>query len=99
MIPERRYNDITFCANAATILGMMALILCLFGNLVTSEAESVAEAAYDTNWYSYPVELRIFIMLAIRRTQRPLHFSGYRVVVCTLENYGKVSSFDDLVGV
>lgn len=97
MIPERRLNDISFCLNAAAVMALMLFIQCYFGNLVTDEAASVGFAVYDTDWYSYPVKLQLFIQLAIRRTDRPLTFSGHHVVVCSLENYGKVGNLKILL--
>lgn len=53
----------------------------------------IGDAAYDSNWYDFPLELRKYIFLMIVRSQKPIDFTGFGIIHCSLENFGKVSLF------
>lgn len=67
-------------------------LICYFGTFATDRIELVADMAYDTNWYEYPVDVRKHIVLVIARAQMPVYFMGHGVVRATLEVFGKVYS-------
>lgn len=65
-------------------------LICNFGTFGCDRIESIAGMAYDTNWYQYPMEVRMHIVLVIARAQIPIAFMGKGVVRATLEVFGKV---------
>lgn len=66
-------------------------LICYFGTFATYSIESVADIAYDSNWYEYPMECRKHFLLIIARSQETVYFMGYGVVRATLEVFGKVN--------
>lgn len=69
-------------------------LMCLFGTFATDRIESIGDIAYDSNWYEYPKEIRMHVMLIILRSQEPVYFMGFGVVRATLEVFGKVNGVD-----
>lgn len=66
-------------------------LICSYGTFATDRIEYVADTAYDSNWYEYPMEVRKHIILCILRAQEPVYFMGHGVVRATLEVFGKVT--------
>lgn len=67
-------------------------IYCYFGHLITWKCEQVADFTYHSLFYKYPLDLRIFTLLFITRSQRPFYITGYKLTKCSLESYAKVSA-------
>lgn len=61
-----------------------------FATRVTERILSIGDIAYDSNWYEYPGEFRKYIILIIARSHQEIYFTGFNLVVCTLEVFGKV---------
>lgn len=66
---------------------------CYFANVVTDRISYIGDSVYDLNWYDYPPNLRKHMTLIIVRSQRKIYFNGLNLINCTLETFGKVSSF------
>lgn len=76
----------------STILGLVWLFLnCFYGNLITIKLEQVADFAYESVFYKYPNDLRIFTLMTMCRSQRPFFITGYKITQCSLESYKRVS--------
>lgn len=65
-------------------------LLCKFATLATEYIASLGDFAYNSNWYDYPPQLQKYMVLVIARSQEPIYFSGFSLVRCTLEVFGKV---------
>lgn len=68
-------------------------ILCYFSTITTNRLKSLGQIAYDSNWYDYPLDCRLSIVLIILRSQKPACFSGY-IIYSTLETFAQVK-FND----
>lgn len=76
----------------ATIVGgQLNGLFCYFGNLVTAQFIEVADIAYLTIWYDYPLPLQPFVMLMMARAQKPKLITGFKMTRCTLESFKNVS--------
>lgn len=64
---------------------------CIYANRVTDEVANVGFAAYDAEWYAYPLKFQKYNLVMIARSQEIMQFSGLNFMYCTLEYYGKVS--------
>lgn len=65
-------------------------IYCGLATHVTGRISSIGDSTYNSNWYDYPPELRKFVNLIITRSQEPVYFTGFNLIGCTLEIFGKV---------
>lgn len=70
---------------------MWPAIICYFATYSTNRVSTINEAVYDLNWYDYPQDVRKYILLIMAQAQVPIFFSGFKMVHCTLEIFGKVS--------
>lgn len=66
-------------------------VYCSFGQLITSKCEQISDIAYESTFYHYPIDLRIFTLMAIGRAQKPFYITGYKITQCSLHSYRRVS--------
>lgn len=66
------------------------LVYCFYGNLITSKCLQVADFVYESQFYNYPHDLKIFTLLMMQRSQRPFYITGYKITMCSLESYSRV---------
>lgn len=64
---------------------------CYFASVTTEKVSSVGDIAYCSNWYEYPIHLQKYVTLVIVRSQEPMYFTGFNLIRCTVETFGKVS--------
>lgn len=69
----------------------MMFIFCYFGNVVTTKSAAVADKAYQTMWYKYPVRMQPHIILIMMQSQKPFYLKGYELMLCSLQNFTWVS--------
>lgn len=65
------------------------MIYCACGDLVAEKGLDVAQASFETLWYSidYPLDLKKFHVLIIAFSHRPIKISGLGVVQCSLSRF------------
>lgn len=61
-----------------------------FATFVTERVSFIGDTAYNTNWFDYPPELQKHFILFIARSQENVHFTGFNLIRCSLENFGQV---------
>lgn len=61
-----------------------------YATFVTNRIASVGYAAYDSNWFEYPLELQKYFVLIIARSKQSSYFMGFGLIQCTLEVFGQV---------
>lgn len=66
-------------------------LFCSSANSVTTRLASIADIAFDLNWFDYPPSTGRLIKMVIARSQKPQHFTGLRLFPCTLEIFGDVN--------
>lgn len=64
--------------------------MCYFANMTSDLVTHTSYAAFESDWYTYPMDIQKFIILIVRRAQNPVKFKGLNVIDCTVETYGKV---------
>lgn len=72
------------------VITLLIFVYCYYGNRVTVKPIQFAQAAYDTPWYVLSAQRQQFINMMIMYGQYELYYSGYGVVICSLEMFGKV---------
>lgn len=66
-------------------------VYCYFGHIISCKGEEVANFAYNSMFYKYPLKLQIFTFFIISRSQRTFFITGYRITKCSLESFARVS--------
>lgn len=57
------------------------------------QANQVSIAIYNSEWYSFPLDIQKLLPTIIQRSQKPVVISGFKLFNCTLENFTRVSFF------
>lgn len=65
---------------------------CYFANLVTDRVSMLSDSVYDLNWFDQPMEMQKYIILMMARSQERVYFSGFGLISCSMEIFGKVCS-------
>lgn len=60
-------------------------LLCYSATKITFEVTNIGNIAYNSKWYEYPHNERMFAISIIARSQKPVRFIGFKFVTCTLE--------------
>lgn len=58
--------------------------------VATTAIKGIRDVAYSFDWCQYPLDLRKYFILIMSRSQKPLYFTGFGMVRCTLQTYIKV---------
>lgn len=67
------------------------LLLCYYGNKLTTASQSVAEAAYSSGWWSgNNREQKIALLMMIKRSQKPCVISAQKFSVVSLQSFTNV---------
>lgn len=67
-------------------------LFCHFADLTTNKIASIGDAAYNSNWYDFPVDLQKHMVLVVMRSRDKFYFTGLGLVRSTLEVFGEVSN-------
>lgn len=66
-------------------------IYCFFGQLITTKCAKVAEYAYGSAFYKYPLHLQMHTLFTLQRAQRPFYITGFTLAKCSLDSFTKVN--------
>lgn len=85
--------DLMFIQNMSQISLIVSCLhtYCSNGSTVTFSCSQFARAIYNSHWYKYPIELQPFLMMMMRRAQKPFYFTGYEFGQCSMENFTAVN--------
>lgn len=72
-------------------------IYCYFSELSFRRLSSIGDIIYNSKWIDLPSEQRKCITMIIKRSQKATLFTGLGIVGCTLQIYGDVSNFLNLI--
>lgn len=72
-------------------------LFCHFADLTTNKIASIGDAAYNSNWYDFPVDLQKHMVLVVMRSRDKFYFTGLGLVRSTLEVFGEVSNWQNLI--
>lgn len=78
----------TLCISSSL---MWPYFFCHVATVVTEQITSIGDIVYESNWFDYPAELRKYNIYIIIRSQKPIHFTGLKMIKCSKEIFGKVS--------
>lgn len=63
---------------------------CYYATLVATRISHIGDVAYDLDWFNYPPEFQKYFILIIARSHQSMYFTGFGLIVCTLEIFGNV---------
>lgn len=85
------YQILFISGIALVVTTSITLAFCYLSTRMTEKLSALGDVGYNSLWYKYPDHsCQAFILKLIILTQRPRYFSGYGIVSCTLEVFGKV---------
>lgn len=80
-----------FQPTVANILIIVWLfIYCFYGHLISWKCQQIGDFTYHSLFYKYPLDLRMFTLFMITRSQRPFYITGYKLTKCSLDSYARV---------
>lgn len=88
---RRDYASLNLAVTAFCFSVQVIFAFCYLGAQLTAKAAEVNEAIYCSDWYSYTLTIQKFMVLIIRRSQKPFIMTGYSLVSCTLQSFNNVS--------
>lgn len=65
-------------------------IYCFYGHLISWKCREIGDFTYCSLFYKYPLDLRMFTLFMITRSQRPFYITGYKLTKCSLDSYARV---------
>lgn len=72
---------------------LFLFLFCYFGEMVTTRSLAIADSAWDSLWYLYPMEQQRYLKLTIGFSHIDFHFSGLGLMYCTMASFSGVSYF------
>ncbi|CAH0697169.1 unnamed protein product [Spodoptera exigua] len=66
-----------------------AYIYCYLGNELIIQSEGIAQAAYESTWTSWPVDLQKDLLIVINASQRPLKLSAGGIALMSIQTFSQ----------
>lgn len=90
-ISRRDYADLYMSIIASVFVTQVMFSYCYLGAQLTAKSAEINVTIYSTEWYNYPCEIQMFMILIMKRAQKPFVITGYSLVYCNLESFKNVS--------
>lgn len=68
---------------------------CYYATTTSNMVADISAQLYHSHWIVYPRELQFYVMMGIARAQNEVFFTGFKIVRCTLQTFGKVRRICD----
>lgn len=65
-------------------------MICYHATAVTYAISDVGDQVYNSNWYTYPLKYRKYLVFIMARTQQPAVFTGFKILTVKLQTFEKV---------
>ncbi|XP_050345138.1 odorant receptor 4-like [Nymphalis io] len=66
-----------------------AYIFCYLGNELIVQSTGIAQAAYESGWTSWPIDMQKDLLILIRAAQRPLILSAGGMTIMCIQTYSQ----------
>ena len=76
---------------------MWPFLFCYYATFATDRLADLSQTAYNSNWLDWPPEHQNYLILIMARSQEPVRFTGFGLIDCSLEVFGKVSRLHHFV--
>lgn len=71
-------------------------LYCHFGNSASDHVLEIGDIVYGLNWFEQPLEMQKYMILIMARSKRRIEFSGFSLITCSMEMFGKVCNFKSI---
>lgn len=88
-------QDLVALVNAFTrtaILVPILLLMCVFGEMVTTAFGELNETVYELSWHLWPIKLQKHVPVILIKTQKPVTFKGLFTMDCSRDTFKKVTN-------
>ena len=75
---------------ALNVIMFQLYLLSLASDRLSSQAESVLDSIYDTNWYELPAKLRKIIYFMAMRANKPIYLTAGQFYALNIEDFKNV---------
>lgn len=82
--------NMVLALNSLTSQCLLNYVACYYSDHLKDDLFEVGEVVYNLQWYKIAHNEREFLPWIIRRSQKPISFSGYRIIDCSLATFMKV---------
>ncbi|CAK1599715.1 unnamed protein product [Parnassius mnemosyne] len=65
-------------------------ILCWYADQIYASSSGVADAAYESSWYSCNIRCQRALLILIQRSQKPLYFTALKFRSITMSTYSSI---------
>lgn len=65
-------------------------IVCEFGHQLTSQFNAFDDKLFQSNWYSYPIEVQRMLVTVMATTQQLAYIEGFGNIQCTRNSFKEV---------
>lgn len=62
-------------------------VICELGQRLTNTFDSFNDTLYQSNWYSFPIEIRRTFTIVLTNAQKPVIVQGYASTFCVREYF------------
>lgn len=69
---------------------LLNYVACYYSDYLKNDLLEVGDMIYNLQWYKIAYNERGFFPWIIRRSQKPISFSGYKIIDCSLATFMKV---------
>lgn len=70
---------------------LWSFLLCYFSTLTSQSISSFGDVVYSSNWHMLRSSDKKLLVLIIARSQKPILFTGLKLVPCTLNVFASVN--------
>lgn len=67
-----------------------SLMICYHATAVTYAISTVGDEVHRSNWYTYPVKIRKYVVLIICHAQQTADFTSFKILDVKLQTFEKV---------
>ncbi|CAG9585722.1 unnamed protein product [Danaus chrysippus] len=85
-------DEKTLLASFLTFLGLAlfnAYIFCYLGDELIVQSTGIAQAAYESEWTSWPIDMQKDLLIIIKVAQRPLKLSAGGMAIMCIQTYSQ----------
>ncbi|XP_034841165.1 odorant receptor 4-like isoform X2 [Maniola hyperantus] len=65
-------------------------ILCWYADDIFTSSSGIADAVYESGWYSSNIRCQRTLMILLQRSQKPLYFTAYKFSSITMSTYSSI---------
>ncbi|CAH2086767.1 unnamed protein product [Euphydryas editha] len=92
MVTIIRFEEKTLLATFLGYLGLAlinAYIFCYLGDELIIQSTGIAQAAYESGWTSWPVDMQKDLLIVMRAAQKPLTLSAGGITIMCIQTYSQ----------